>query len=106
MLNRLYPNLSTSAVSDDEENFIDSNDVSVHCDIMSLEYEMNACINNASKEGGVQQTPYKSLKEEFAIYKKTGKRTQTLQQLYDAVLTVRPTSTESERVFSVSEISP
>lgn len=97
-LSRLYPHhIATSA----DENYGESlDDLNIDGDIASLQDEINAAINKAGKEGVEKQ--FSSLRDEFATYKKTGKRTLTLQQLYDAILTIRPTSTESERVFSVS----
>lgn len=38
------------------------------------------------------------------MYKTTGKRTPNLQAIYKGMLTVKPTSTENERVFSTGNI--
>lgn len=46
----------------------------------------------------------KTLKEEFALFKWTGKRTLNLQRLYDALLMIKPTTTDVERVFSAYKI--
>jgi len=98
LLKRLYPNLSTSAESNNsKEIFTEPSYITDYCDIStSLEDEINA----AAQESG--EKPFSSLGHEFAIYKKIGKKSTILQHLYDAILTIRPTSTESERVFSVS----
>ena len=43
-----------------------------------------------------------NLKREFNWYDKNKKRTVLLDQLYDALITMQPTSTQSERNFSIS----
>lgn len=45
---------------------------------------------------------YGKLRQEFALFKATGKRTENLQRLYAVICTIKPTSTDSERVFSNS----
>lgn len=42
------------------------------------------------------------IKKEFLLFEKTGKRTPNLETLYKALISVKPTSTENERVFSIS----
>lgn len=46
-------------------------------------------------------TGLKWLKSEFMLFKNTGQRTENLQKLYNALLCIKPTSTDVERVFSV-----
>jgi hypothetical protein len=48
------------------------------------------------------QIPRSLIKKEFQLFESTGKRTPNLENLYKAVMTVKPTSTENERVFSLS----
>ena len=43
-----------------------------------------------------------NIKKEFQYYERTQKRTPILQKLYEALLTVQPTSTQSERNFSIA----
>lgn len=43
-----------------------------------------------------------SLKKEFDIYKTTGVLTDNLKKLHEAIKTLKPTSTDSERVFSIA----
>ena len=45
-----------------------------------------------------------NLDKEFRLFQATGKRTDGLEKLYKALLTIKPTSTASERVFSVSGV--
>ena len=55
----------------------------------------------------MDQTPtvigvdFKWLKSEFTLYKNTGQRTENLQKLYNALLSIKPTSTDVERAFSI-----
>ena len=98
LLNRLYPPKLPESTDDDLSQ---DNDICVsNTNENDLEKEINAAINNAAKEG--IKKSFCSLREEFLIFKKTGERTAILQQLCEAILTVRPTSTEPERVFSTS----
>lgn len=68
---------------------------------MSLQDELNILLekNSSALSSGVD--PFKWLKSEFTLFKNTGQRTENLQKLYDAILSIRPTSTDVERVFSV-----
>lgn len=43
-----------------------------------------------------------TLLRQLKLYEATGTKTSTLQKLYDSLMTIKPTSTESERVFSIS----
>ena len=45
---------------------------------------------------------YKSLLREFAWYLETGKKSTSLEHLYQALLTISPTSVACERMFSIS----
>ena len=45
---------------------------------------------------------YKTMLREINLFEINGERTKNLQLLYDAIRTVKPTSTESERVFSLA----
>ena len=47
---------------------------------------------------------YSSLDKEFKLYGINKTLTPNLEKLFDALKTVQPTSTESERVFSVANI--
>ncbi|CAM1320522.1 Uncharacterised protein r2_g2889 [Pycnogonum litorale] len=43
-------------------------------------------------------------RKEFSFFEVSGERSQTLEKLYKALLTVRPSSVESERAFSTTGI--
>jgi hypothetical protein len=44
---------------------------------------------------------FSRIKQEFALFHKTGKRTENLELLYEALCSIKPTSTDKERFFSV-----
>ena len=46
----------------------------------------------------------KCLKKEMSLFKDKGVRGRYLQQVYDLLLTIRPTSVESERAFSAAGV--
>ncbi|KAL0859841.1 hypothetical protein ABMA27_010181 [Loxostege sticticalis] len=51
----------------------------------------------------VQKTTTRAtLKKEFQLFEATGKRTENLELLYKALNSIKPTSVENERVFSLS----
>ena len=68
---------------------------------VSLKDELNALLNKDS----ITHLPksndqFKWLKQEFLLYRNTGKRTQHLEKIYNAIFSVKSTSTDIERVFS------
>ena len=72
---------------------------------MSLQEELNLKLQESTSTtttNAAAQDKFKWLKSEFVLFKNTGKRTDHLQKLYDALLSIKPTSTDVERVFSVS----
>lgn len=70
---------------------------------MSLQEELNLLLkkNILPTTANAPQDKFKWLKAEFTLYKNTGKRTENLEKILDALLTIKPTSTDVERVFSV-----
>ena len=42
------------------------------------------------------------MKKELSFYKATGQKSATLERLYKALLTIKPSSVESERAFSTT----
>lgn len=70
---------------------------------LSLQDELNALLQKSETalSSFPKQENFKWLKSEFALFKNTGKRTKNMQNLLDALLTIKPTSTDVERVFSV-----
>ena len=71
---------------------------------LTLQDELNMLLQKeelSSAQFGRSDTDFKWLKSEFMLFKNTGKRTENLQKLYDALLCIKPTSTDVERVFSI-----
>lgn len=67
---------------------------------ITLEAELDAAINNVCSEN--IDISNLNIKEDFIIFKKTGQRPEKLQKLFEALMTIKPASTEPERTFSVS----
>ncbi|XP_073817273.1 zinc finger BED domain-containing protein 4-like [Musca autumnalis] len=63
-------------------------------------------INKAIDQANLTTKPISkmSLKQEFKYLEGSGKVTDNLQCLFDALLTIRPSSVESERIFSLAGI--
>jgi hypothetical protein len=57
---------------------------------------------NTSTPTLVSELSYNDLETKIKWFELYGKRGKTLNLLYSALLTIQPTSTSSERVFSVS----
>lgn len=100
MLKRLYPlpvcNEMTNTPPNQEvgcSNREDSN--------FTLRDELNLAIAQAVMEPDIDDN-FDVLKQEFAVYKRTGNKTKNILLLYNAIKTIKPTSTESERAFSIA----
>jgi hypothetical protein len=57
---------------------------------------------NASTPTLVSELSYNDLETEIKFFELNGKRGETLNLLHNALLTIQPTSTSSEKVFSIS----
>lgn len=70
---------------------------------LSLEDELFFLLqkNNSTLPLSTVADEFKWLKQEFILFKNTGKRTDNLQKIFNALLTIKPTSTDVERVFSI-----
>lgn len=70
---------------------------------ITLEDELKILLEQKTTGGvNLSSKNFKWLKQEFLLFKNTGNRTENLQKLFDACLLIKPTSTDVERVFSVS----
>lgn len=87
-------------INNDQENILFDEDVE-EIQELTMEAELNMILKGAMKEPEEKQN-FNKLKQEFDIFKNTGKRTENLQRLYNAICTIKPTSTDSERAFSMS----
>jgi hypothetical protein len=61
-------------------------------------------ITTAKPKSGQAGKIFSSLKKEMSLYEATCTLTTNLKMLLDALLTIRPTSTQKERYFSTSGI--
>ena len=98
LMNRLYPCDITEVENseDDSEDVEEENEYSM----------LQKCIASFTKTQTASTTgQHLSIDKEFKLLEaNNGKRTERLEKLYQALLTVKPTSTASERVFSVAGI--
>ena len=98
LMNRLYP----CDITEVENSEDDSEDVEEENEYSKLQ----KCIASFTKTQTASTTgQHLSIDKEFKLLEaNNGKRTERLEKLYQALLTVKPTSTASERVFSVAGI--
>lgn len=69
---------------------------------MSLQEELDFLLSkDNSVESSKANDEFKWIKQEFILFKNTGKRTENLDKLFNCLLAIKPTSTDVERVFSV-----
>lgn len=70
---------------------------------VSLQQQINFAITKSLREyESPNADKFQSLTNEFKIFEANGKRTSNLQNLLDALLTIKPTSTQNERNFSIA----
>ncbi len=70
--------------------------------ILSMQEELNLLLQKDETENfAVGNDKFKWLKTEFVLFKNSGQRTENLQKIYNSLLSIRPTSTDVERVFSI-----
>jgi hypothetical protein len=68
--------------------------------VLTMEEELDLVLKQA--EAPPKESDYFSkLKQEYLLFRNSGKRTYNLEDLFKAVSTVKPTSTSNERTFSV-----
>ena len=73
--------------------------------VLASEDNFHSGLKRAMNQGtSSKRDQFKSLSTEFSLYEKTGNRTVNLEYLYKALLTVKPTSMQSERAFSVASL--
>lgn len=102
IMDRLFPKTSPEP---DVESAIDDDAVEHVPDSESLNQSYNKlqmCISSFTTPKS-QNMGNLNMEREFKLFEvNKGKRSERLQKLYNALLTVKPTSTSSERVFSVA----
>ena len=68
-----------------------------------FEAKMNLAMKNVmTKPVSPQDKQFKSLDAELTAYETNGQRSKNLENLYQALLSIKPTSVSSERAFSIS----
>lgn len=96
---RLYPSTSTSNETDDVQLQATPDDEQETNFELLLQRAIETAGTSKNTEAQITRT---LIRKEFTHFESTGKRSANLENLYKALLTVKPTSTESERVFSLS----
>lgn len=99
MFKRLFGqcDIEISSSSDDDDDIFE-----IQSDQTFKNKLINA-INNAKAAPKIATAENKNLfKKELALFETSKTRTKNLDILYNALLTIKPTSVESERVFSVA----
>ncbi|KAJ2941580.1 hypothetical protein O0L34_g14633 [Tuta absoluta] len=95
---RLFPEKSESESSPNESLLVTAEGQRE----ISFAEELQDAIQNVLKDTPTPRTRFARLKKDFDLFTSSGKRTPNLELLYNALRTIMPTSTESERTFSVS----
>lgn len=68
----------------------------------TLNEELNEILSKDDSVTTINNDQFKCLKQEFLLFRNTFKRTENLEKIYRALNSIKPTSTDVERVFSVS----
>lgn len=87
-------------VPDDEPEIL-SNSEEPGCSL-SLENKLQTAMDNCLKKMPPKIDHEKIIVKELNIFELTGELTITLKKLFDSIKSIKPTSTESERVFSIA----
>ncbi len=96
LLTRLF---GESAEFQDEE---DQSGISPRHHEENLSSALERAISETTAVAEKKSTDYHSIQKEFSLYEATGKLTPNLTLLREALLTLKPTSVESERSFSTA----
>lgn len=94
LMNRLF--LQNNVTPEDEDDDIQDTPK------LSLADELQNAISANSMPLKLNECDLNSLRKEFQLYEATGKKTDIILKLHYAVNSVKPTSTEAERVFSTA----
>jgi hypothetical protein len=97
LMNRLYPDIDFELNETNNSSNTDPIEIATST---TLTDELNFAINNLNKSNFVGTSKKSHLNKEIQLFEATGKRTQSLELLYNALLAIKPTSTDSERAFS------
>lgn len=97
-MSRLY------VIPEDENHVSTSGSEDEICEPITLVMELKKSISSMSSKNPTkfQKNNFDSLQKEFKLLEGNGKLTHNLEKLLNALNTIQPTSTSSERVFSVA----
>ncbi|KAF2883631.1 hypothetical protein ILUMI_22539 [Ignelater luminosus] len=104
LYNRLFPSSSNSVEDDNQIQTLDNEQGS---NTTSFEFQLKRAIETAATATASNAEAHITrslIKKEFQLFESTGKKTPNLENLYKALMTIKPTSTENERIFSLSGI--
>ena len=68
---------------------------------LSLQEKLQRAIDESNQENISSNSKTMTLSPDFRMLDATGSRTANLDKLYKALVTIKPTSVESERAFSI-----
>ncbi|CAK1597847.1 unnamed protein product [Parnassius mnemosyne] len=107
LFNRLYPTVPTTTEPSTGNNseVVEAGVSESETEQDSFAAQLERAIKGVSRNGESTNAVVLSksiIKKEFLLFEKTGKRTPNLETLYKALISVKQTSTENERVFSIS----
>jgi hypothetical protein len=69
--------------------------------VLWMQEKLNLILKNAEAPS-LESEDFSKLKQAFLLFLNTGYRTSNLEKLYNALCTVKPSSTDNEGAFSVS----
>lgn len=69
---------------------------------LTLAEKLEKTLHKSSSVSSATASLHSALSKEFAVFEATGQRTYNLQILHKALLSIQPTSVESERAFSAA----
>lgn len=95
LLKRLFSHIDISSEQETVMKTQDEPDLTLEEELRQL-LEADKTLEKQGPEN------FSKLKQEFSLFKSTGNRTQNLDSLLNAINTIKPTSIEAERTFSVS----
>ena len=101
LLTRLFPNESKPESNDSEKDVIVENNENTE---ENFEERLARRLKSANTPISIQDDDYKSLNKDMASFQAHGIRPKNLELLYQALLTLKPTSVESERNFSQAKL--
>lgn len=102
---RLFPTPESQEPQDQNKTETEINESVEDDATISFELQLEKAIKGANEkytESQQKNLTKNIIKKEFQLYESTGKRTFNLEAIHKAILTVKPTSTENERVFSIT----